>query len=230
MDIADKKILISIPCRDDVPVRFIETLLNLQKPCTCMYRFGTSGLVYDARDEACQIAISNDYDYILFIDSDMVVEPRALVYALKREADIVTGLYFKRKDNHEPVLYKKIGKRYTDENGTIHHSFTEVATDLSKEFFEVEGCGFGFVLIRTEVLKTMHKKYLSWFEPLPGMGEDLSFCERCKDFGFKIMCDTSIYLGHMGTYVYDFKDWIQDDNTDGIKVEWNKEQRNGSNS
>lgn len=224
MDFSDKKILISIPCRDDVPVRFIETLLNLQKPCECMYRFGTSGLVFDARDEACQIAISGEYDYILFIDSDMIVANDALIKALNRDADIVTGVYFKRKENHEPVLYKSIGKRETDPNGNvIRHSHAEVETDLYRDFFEVEGCGFGFCLIKTDVLKTMHTKHLSWFEPIPGMGEDLSFCERCKDFGIKIMCDTSFYLGHMGSYTFDFKDWTVSSSADGISVEFNKE-------
>jgi len=218
----DKKILIAIPCRDTISVRFVECLMNLVKPCECYYRFGTSGLVFDARDEACSVAINGKYTHVLFIDSDMGFEPGALVKALERDADVVTGLYFKRKDNHEPVLYKAIDKRrYTEDGYVKQHSYAEIETDLNREYFPVEGCGFGFVLLKVDVLKEVHKRHLSWFEPIPGMGEDLSFCQRLKELNIPIMCDATIGLGHYGEYCYTGKDWVPEDD-DGIKVEWNK--------
>ena len=215
-----EKILISIPCRDTISVRFVEHLMNLVKPCECYYRFGTSGLVFDARDEACVGALVGNYTHVLFIDSDMYFEPEALVKALKRNTDVLTGLYFKRKDNHEPVLYKAIDQRRFKDNGNIkYHGFAEIETELDRDYFEVEGCGFGFVLVKTDVLRKMHEKYISWFEPIPGMGEDLSFCQRLKDFDIKIMCDTTIELGHYGEYIYTARDWVPKDNG-GIEVEW----------
>lgn len=214
------KILICIPCRDWIEVKFIENLMNLQKPCEAYYRFATTGLVYDARDEACQIAMNDGYSHILFIDSDMYFEPTALVKALKRDTDIVTGLYFKRKENHEPVLYKKIDQRRYNEDGTVKaHGLCEIVTDFTEDYFQVEGCGFGFVLVKTELIKKMHKNHFSWFEPIEGMGEDLSFCQRLKDCDVKLMCDTTIRLGHYGQYMFTAKDWVEDES--GIKIEWN---------
>ena len=194
--------------------------MNLEKPCECMYRFGTSGLVFDARDEACSIALSGKYTHVLFIDSDMYFEPKALIKALERKTDIVTGLYFKRKENHEPVLYKAIGQRQYAANGSVKfHGYAEIETDLDRDYFPVEGCGFGFVLVRTEVLKKVHEKHVSWFEPIPGLGEDLSFCQRLKDFNIPIMCDTTISLGHYGEYIFTARDWVQKED-DGISIEW----------
>ena len=215
------KVLISVPCRDQISVKFVEHLMNLVKPCECMYRFGTSGLVFDARDEACSIALSGNYSHVLFIDSDMYFEPTALIKALERKTDVLTGLYFKRKENHEPVLYKAIGQRQYRDNGTVKlHGFAEIETDLDRDYFPVEGCGFGFVLVRTEVLKKMHETNVSWFEPIPGLGEDLSFCERLKEFNIPIMCDTTITLGHYGEYIFTARDWAQKED-DGISIEWN---------
>lgn len=215
------KVLISVPCRDQISVKFVEHLMNLVKPCECMYRFGTSGLVFDARDEACSIALSGKYSHVLFIDSDMYFEPTALIKALERKTDVLTGLYFKRKENHEPVLYKAIGQRQYRDNGTVKlHGFAEIETDLDRDYFPVEGCGFGFVLVRTEVLKKMHETNVSWFEPIPGLGEDLSFCERLKEFNIPIMCDTTIALGHYGEYIFTARDWVQKED-DGISIEWN---------
>ena len=218
----DNKILISIPCRDTISVRFVEHLMNLLKPCECYYRFGTSGLVFDARDEACQVAISGKYTHVLFIDSDMYFESAALVKALQRDVEVLTGLYFKRKDNHAPVLYKAIDQRRYTENGNVkYHGYAEIETDLDREFFQTQGCGFGFCLVKVEVLKKMHEKYVSWFEPIPGMGEDLSFCQRLKEFNIPLWCDTSIALGHYGEYCYTGRDWVPEED-DGIKIEWSK--------
>ena len=215
-----EKVLISIPCRDQISVKFIEHLMNLIKPCECMYRFGTSGLVFDARDEACSVALSGKYTHVLFIDSDMYFEPNALIKALERKTDVLTGLYFKRKGNHEPVLYKAIGQRQYNENGAVKfHGYAEIETDLNRDYFPVEGCGFGFVLVKTDVLKKMHETNVSWFEPIPGMGEDLSFCERLKPLNIPIMCDTTITLGHYGEYIFTARDWVLEEN-DGIQVEW----------
>jgi hypothetical protein len=178
--------------------------------------------VFDARDEACQVAISGQYSHVLFIDSDMYFEPAAMIKALQRNVDVLTGLYFKRKDNHEPVLYKAIDQRRFTENGAVkYHGYSEVETDLDRDFFPVEGCGFGFVLVKVDVLRKMHEKYVSWFEPMPGLGEDLSFCQRLKDFEIPVMCDTTIDLGHYGEYCYTRKDWVPEQN-DGIKIEWNR--------
>lgn len=218
----DNKILIAIPCRDTISVRFVEHLMSLMKPCECFYRFGTSGLVFDARDEACSVAIGGKYTHVLFIDSDMYFEPPALIKALQRDKEVLTGLYFKRKDNHEPVLYKAIDQRRYNDNGNVkYHGYAEIETDLDRDLFQVEGCGFGFVLVKVEVLKKMHEKNVSWFEPIPGMGEDLSFCQRLKDFNIPIWCDTTIELGHYGEYCYTVRDWVPAVD-DGIKIEWNK--------
>ena len=163
----ENKILIAIPCVDTIPVYNIECLLNLIKPCECNIRFGVnSGLVYIARDEACSIAINGGYTHVLFVDSDMAYEQKALEKALAHDDDVVTGLYFRRKGNHEPVLYRAIDQRRYDENGKIkYHGFAEVETDIERDYFPVAGCGFGFLLVKTDVLKRMQKEvYTSYKE------------------------------------------------------------------
>lgn len=216
MDLTGKKILISIPCRDTISVGFVECLLSLMKPCECCFRFGVSGLVFDARDEAALIAVKNEYDYVLYIDSDMVFQPDALLMALMHDDPVVTGLYYKRKGSHEPVLYKRVEMRTDDVEAC---AITETDVD-GRDYFQVDGCGFGFCLIKTEVFKEVldyrekHHGARTAFEPLPGMGEDLSFCYVLRELGIPIMCDTKIWLGHCGYYVYDRKDWIKFDVTE----------------
>ena len=218
---ADKKILIGMPALGSIPVNVVEHLMNLKKPCECYYKFINNSLVYTARDELCFLAVQDNYSHLLFIDSDMYFEPDALIKALDRNVDVLTGLYFKRRDNHEPVLYSKIGRRIYDDKGNItQHGFSKVQEDLTEDFFRVEGCGCGFMLINVDVLRKIHKKDISWFEPLLGLGEDLSFCQRLKENDIELWCDTTIKLGHYGQYCYTWKDWTPEEN-DGIQIEWN---------
>ena len=48
----------------------------------------------------------------------------------------------------------------------------------------------------------MVDKYHELFAPLPGYGEDLSFCVRARACGYEIHCDPRLQLGHKaGTIV-----------------------------
>ena len=51
-------------------------------------------------------------------------------------------------------------------------------------------------LIKREVLENMPQP---WFFPTNN-GEDLSFCKRATDAGYKIYCDTELICGHVGSY------------------------------
>ena len=47
------------------------------------------------------------------------------------------------------------------------------------------------------------EKFGDMFAPIQGTGEDLSFCWRARQCGYKIMADPRIQLGHVGHYVVD---------------------------
>lgn len=68
--------------------------------------------------------------------------------------------------------------------------------------FPVAGCGFGAVMMTTELLRRLQAAYGLPFTPLPGFGEDLSFCLRVQELGAEVWCDSSIKLGHAGMAIY----------------------------
>lgn len=189
------KILIGVPCMEQLPLEYVESILKLIRPCVCDVMHIPNSLVYTSRDTLAQIAVKKCYDYLLFVDSDMTFEPRALNKLLERDADIVSGLYFKRKAPYDPVVYKEVGMRFATD------AIAETEFDIDRAYFAVKGCGMGFCLIKTEVLKSIFESSISCFEPLPGLGEDLSFCFRATQKGFKIMCDSTIDIGHISKTV-----------------------------
>ena len=193
-----KKTLIAVPAMDSVPTQFAQSLAMLQKVDQTAISFNIGSLVYSSRNELTKRAIEMGADYVFWLDSDMTFDPDTLQRmheTLEKEnLDILTGLYFRRVQPFSPVLFKTLEPT---ENGFTWSEFTEIPEGL----FEVAGCGFGCVLMKTEVFVDVFFKHQHFFDPILGTGEDLSFCWRARDCGYKIICDPSIPLGHVGHQV-----------------------------
>ena len=196
------KILIAVPSMDQVPVQFTQSLSMLHRVGECSVAFQVGSLVYTSRNHLGGLAIEQDYDYVLWLDSDMVFKPDTLermMETMKNEdIDFLTGLYFRRVYPFKPVLFSKLEQT---EAGWEWDEPKEIPDGL----FELAGCGFGCVLMKTDVLFDVQGKFGDMFGPIKNMGEDLSFCWRATQCGYKIICDPGIDLGHVGHMVVDRK-------------------------
>lgn len=193
-----RKILIAVPCMDTVSARFAQSLATLRKVDRCVVSFLMGSLIYDSRNQLAGYALEMEADYILWLDSDMIFAPDTLERMIKTldehpEIDILSGLYFRRAYPFTPVLFKKLDE---GENGNI---VFEDYNDYPDELFELEGVGFGCVLMRTDCLFQMLDEdgVGRWFTPLGGAGEDCAFCIRARRAGYRIFVDPSVELGHM---------------------------------
>lgn len=192
------KIMIAIPCMDQVPAPFAQSLSMIRKgENDCAVAFQMGSLIYTSRNNLAVSAFKMEADYVLWLDSDMVFEQDMLLKMLdvmkKNDIDFLTGLYFRRVVPFSPVLFKTL-EVIPDQDGCEWSDFEEIPNEL----FEVAGCGFGAVLIKTDVLFDVQSKYGTMFAPFSGMGEDISFCWRARQMGYKIICDPSIKCGHVG--------------------------------
>ena len=194
----EKKILIAVPCMDMVSARFAQSLTTLKKVGKCTVSFLIGSLVYDSRNKLAGMAVEMEADYILWFDSDMVFQPDTLERMMKvldehPQIDVLTGLYFRRGHPFTPVLFSKLER--TEEDTLEWEGYD----DFPDYLFEVAGCGFGCVLMRTEMLLDIAAKEGGgkWFTPIANAGEDIAFCLRAKEGGYKIFCDPNIHLGHM---------------------------------
>ena len=199
------KVLIAIPCMDQVPAPFAQSLAMIRKPdkdeVACAFQMGS--LIYTSRNNLALQAMQLETDYVLWLDSDMVFYQDILV-DMKNEMeekglDFLSGLYFRRTPPFSPVLFDQL-----DIDEDYNCTWTDFQ-DLPKELFKVGGCGFGAVLIKTDVLFDVQCKYETMFTPVGNMGEDLSFCWRARQCGYDIWCDPDIELGHVGYTVINRK-------------------------
>lgn len=195
------KILIAVPCMDSVATGFASSLISLelrQQVGNCGHAFYTSSLIYDSRNCLAIEALKAEADYVLWLDSDMAFEGDILDRLMKTlheyDADMVSGLYFRRVPPYSPVVFP----RFIVNEGRGLASWVDFDGEL-KGVQEVDAVGFGCVLMKTEVLKKVHEKYDDFFSPIGKVGEDLSFCWRAKQCNCKLMVDCDVRLGHLGT-------------------------------
>ena len=80
--------------------------------------------------------------------------------------------------------------------------FEVAATEKENKYlFEVKATGMGCCLMETSVIQEVFNHFGLPFTPMPGFGEDLSFCRRCEELGIQMWCDSSLQCGHIAQKV-----------------------------
>lgn len=136
-------------------------------------------------------ALKNGYDHLLFLDSDIMIHPRALDALLKTEGDVVAGVYLNAfkldgKTVIAPVLFKDLG------NGECLLYTYEGAAP--QKVMEIGAAGFGCTLISRKVLEAVD---LRTFGNSQSGGEDMAFFVDARAKGFKTVANTFVKCLHM---------------------------------
>ena len=189
------KVLIAIPCMDEIPTPFVQSLVCLKPRSDIEYHFSfmCSSLIYDARNMLAKQALDIKADYVLWLDSDIQFKPDLLDRLMDdiQDADVVTGLYFMRRAPFSPTIFKL--QELKDGKVTL-----EKYLDYPEQsVFPIDAAGLGVCLMKTEVLKLVFEQYGNPFSPLPGWGEDISFFIRAGELEAKMVCDSRLTVGHV---------------------------------
>lgn len=168
-------------------VQFNVELIIVQKYLPCCFQ---------VRNQILKAVEKLDYHYLLWIDSDILFTFDDFLKLLNKNVDFISGLY-RLSDGKRFAAVKEFNYDYYKENGNFEF-LTE--NDLKEELVEITGyCGLGFALMKKEVIDALT---YPWFEQikLPNnelATEDLSFCQKIKKAGFKILLDSSCRIGHL---------------------------------
>lgn len=140
-----------------------------------------------------------DYDYLVWIDSDMVWTGKDVLSLLSHKEPIVSGCYMMANNVQLPIV------EHVDYNRLLESGSFKFLTkeDLASKTtpFKVSYTGFGFIAIKRGVFESME---YPWFEPKfvekdqfrEFSAEDVGFCWNAQDRGFEILVDPSIRVGH----------------------------------
>lgn len=159
------------------------------------------------RTELLRRAIEWQARYLLWLDTDHVFPPDALLRLLKHGLPVVGCNYARRSEPTGPTATR------VDANGKLEHVWTTAEKAKSGQLEEVAVLGLGLCLVDLLVLhdvKAQVEKGVGWahWSPfdrklLPGtnsrMGEDASFFAELRDAGVKIWVDHGLswQVGHL---------------------------------
>jgi len=132
-------------------------------------------------------------DWLWLIGDDHVFHPDLLERLVLHDVDVVVPLCLQRSSPYPHVVYEGEDFDAAVEGTHILH------TSLPAEgLTEVYASGQAGMLIKKHVLDAIGEPY---FETFGKQNEDLEFCRKIRNAGFKIHCDTSALLGHIAQVI-----------------------------
>lgn len=207
-----RKVLIATPAYDGrLDVWYVNSLITTIKICKMndidLYPIWMSydALICRARNDLMSIAINENFDDVIWIDSDIEWNPEWVLKLLTYKEDVVGGTYRKKTDENE--LYV-IRTSKIDDNDLI----------------EVDGLGFGFIKMSKEACIDLWNTSIEYvsdgklsrnvFETIIDngelIGEDILIGKKLKALGYKIYLDRNMTCNHIGIKKYcgDFNSYI----------------------
>lgn len=164
-------------------------------------------LIERARSRAATRFLESPYEILIFVDDDIYFQADhiyAIVADIKQGRDIVCGVYPTKPDPHLSSMIQPGSQ----------------ALIPSKDIVKLKYGATGFMAIHRRVLEkmasTMNRlnthsplmNYYPFFMPKISkdgnieLSEDWAFTEAATALGFSAWLDTSINVGHIGTFVY----------------------------
>ena len=144
--------------------------------------------------EALEYEKSLGIEYLMFVDSDVILPEDALVNMLQGDADIVLGIYpRKNTTTGQTEVFLPSEKDFTDENNL---NLANLGSYGNR--FEIKGGGLGCALIKLDLFKRMQYPYFKYVEYDDGsvLSEDNYFCWQAAQIGAKIECDQRVRCFH----------------------------------
>ena len=139
------------------------------------------------RNNTAVVAMEKDFDYVMFIDDDVLLPFDAYRKLRAADKDVVAGNVVIRGEPFHSMFFKKV-----PEGLTFYNDYPR-----DQQVIDVEAVGFSCVLIKVDLLKKMRPPF---FITGPWNTEDVYFCLKAREQvpDVTIAVDTSVACGHLG--------------------------------
>jgi FkbM family methyltransferase len=195
-----KKILIAIPTNRNIEADTFKSIYDLRVPdgYETVFQYFWGYQVEQVRNLIAHWTIRNQFDYLFAVDSDISFPPDTLERLLSHDRDIVSGVYIQRiPGKHTIEIMRK-----NAHGGVTHVDWADIK---DQGLVSIDSCGFGCVLVKTEVFKGIEYPqfvYKSAIDHANTISEDVYFCNKARAAGFTLWCDTDVICDHTGSYTF----------------------------
>jgi hypothetical protein len=157
------------------------------------------------KDQIMQHARDGDYDYLFFVDSDLVLHPRTIDQLIRANRDIISNIFW-TKWHPEQISLPQVW--VSDHYTLFEHGINEQLThqEIAKRqyaflerlkkpgIYEVGGLGACTLISRTALKQEISFKRI---KNLTFWGEDRHFCIRAVAIGLSLFVDTHLPAYHI---------------------------------
>lgn len=197
--IKTKKILIGVPTAKYIEVETFKSIYDLERPINSeisfQYFWGYN--VEQVRNIMVAYSLHNQFDYLFSVDSDIVLSHNSLSKLLDcqdTQRAISSGVYIQRKEG------LRIPEIYVHDPATGGQKNIHIDQVQSNQLIEVEAVGFGCCLVRSDVFEKVGNPWFVYHSNIDFnkvVSEDVDFCRKATDQGYKVVVDTSVKLKHI---------------------------------
>jgi len=142
------------------------------------------------RNKAREFFLAHDYDYLLFVDTDVLLPKDALSKLLSDSKDVVGGVYLTRQLLMGKLFILPVVADFSSDPKCCRPMMLPEA--MNDDVKEVAWIGFGCMLISRKVLEKVSMRY---YEKSMS-GEDVAFCVDSRAAGFRVFADFSVKCTH----------------------------------
>ena len=215
-------VYIAMPCYDSVKINTMLSVIKLvQQLANSGIKVGIntmkSPLIHQARNYLSSVFLTTEYQYLLFIDSDVEFEPESVLRMLVAKKRIICTPYRVKAEKLDKHIY------------TVEFKDPKNIPMMPGGLVELEAGPTGLMLIDRSVFERIiknhpelkiknkatptatqsHKFYYNFFDfgfnDGYATGEDISFCRLARENDFRIYANTESTTKHHGSYAWEGK-------------------------
>lgn len=194
------KVLIAVASDEEPPLRGSHSVYKIRRQPGDGLEIQSHTRGDTTRQCMVEIFLESDYEWIFFVDADMVIPPDALEKLLAHGVDIVSGLYFRRELPVKPVAYA----------ASEQWPLCPLLDYPQEGLVPIGAAGFGCLLVHRRVFEAIQEKVLRPGEPFicngplawrattyETIGADIRFTQMAIKCGFDAWLDPQVKCGHI---------------------------------
>lgn len=161
--------------------------------------FQIGGYVDINRNKIVEEARKSGTTHLMFVDNDMIFPEDGVMRLFKHDKDIIGANYNVRLDPTSAEASGPTVKMLQDGKPV-----SMLSKDFPTELFECYALATGFMMINMRVFDKLKMPYFEAWQDKDGTHhtEDIDFCRKAGEAGFKVWCDPTIKMGHIGLATY----------------------------